>query len=76
MDQEKEKDFGLTARSATWHEFITFLADDIFGKEICDFIRNHRPKLDPPREHEVGLAVLLEDWEWRLWETADASKAI
>ena len=72
MDQEKLTGPGLTARSATWHEFITFLTDDIFGKEICDSIRAHRPNLKPPGENEQVFDLQLEDWEWRLFETADA----
>ena len=72
MDQEKQMGFGLTARSTNWNEFITFLSDDFFGKEICDFIRKHRSNLKPPGENEKVFNIFLEDWEWRLFEVSDA----
>jgi len=73
MDQEKQiGELSLTARSTNWNEFITFLTDDIFDAEICDFIRNHRYSLKAPTENEAVLDVQIEDWEWRLFDTYKA----
>ncbi len=76
MDPQKQMgEFRFTARSATWNEFITFILDDIFGKEISDFVRAYQSKIKTVGERETTFDFALEDWEWRLFETADAVKA-
>jgi hypothetical protein len=72
MDQEKQSEVGQSMRATNWHEFITFLTENIFGGEICDFVRSHRTNLKPPKPDEVPFNIILEDWEWRLFETYDA----
>lgn len=79
MDQEKQETVSpLTARSAAWHEFITFLTEDLFDKELRQFIREHMPKfksLYPVGPNQTTFNFRIEDWEWRLFEISDAIAA-